>query len=147
MKTWVKAGMGCVLLWAGAGVASVRGDELPAKHCTQNAPRQCGPSEIQQLESEARALVVAEGCTDVSQCQTAPLGARACGGPRDYVVYCAATTDEQKLQRALDRLAKREDQYNRQCGIVSICSFVAPPEVELVDGMCRAVEPPTNTLP
>ena len=70
--------------------------------------------------------------TDVSQCRTAPVGVRACGGPRDYVVYCTESTDEGALLRALDRLARREDRFNRQCDIISTCIFISPPEVELL---------------
>jgi hypothetical protein len=151
-KAATRAGMGGILLWAGV-VAGVPGEAaafgpqagrpgappVAGSRC-QAESQLCDPSEIARLESEARELAVAEGCEDVSQCRTAPLGAMACGGPRDYVVYCEDTTDEQALQRALDRLARREDRFNRQCGILSICVFITPPEVELVEGECRAVD-------
>ncbi len=109
--------------------------------------RRCDPSDIAELENEARALVVAEGCTDVSQCRTASVGVRACGGPRDYVVYCAQSTDEQALLRTLTRLTRREEQFNRQCDVFSTCIFIAPPEVELVEGVCRRVSAPPDPLP
>lgn len=101
---------------------------------------------IQSQESEARSLAVADGCTDVSQCKSAPVGARACGGPRDYLVYCSATTDEDALLKALSRLQKNEQQYNDQCGIMSTCIFLAEPQVELVNGVCQKAESGT-TLP
>ncbi|MBN1208668.1 MAG: hypothetical protein JXB05_27655 [Myxococcaceae bacterium] len=44
--------------------------------------------QLQDLESQARSLAVAEGCSDASSCKAAPVGAMACGGPRDYLVYC-----------------------------------------------------------
>lgn len=102
---------------------------------------------IQSLESEARSLAVAEGCTEVSQCKSAAVGARACGGPRDYLVYCSATTDEDALLRELDRLQKSEAQYNEQCGIMSICIFTAEPQVELVNGVCQKAESAPTSLP
>jgi hypothetical protein len=95
---------------------------------------------IQSLESQARALAVAEGCSEVSQCKSAPVGVRACGGPRDYLVYCSVTTDEDALLRELDRLQQTEAQYNEQCGVMSICIFTAEPQVDLVNGVCQKAE-------
>jgi hypothetical protein len=156
----MKAGMG-LMLWGGVcvGISAWEATALTSQEPETSedglaqelgAPaeeRLCDPTKIQALETEARELVEAGGCTDVSQCRTAPVGSRACGGPRDYVVYCAESTNEDALLRALDRLAKREDRFNRQCGVISICIFLSPPEVELVGGVCQAVTPPTDTLP
>jgi hypothetical protein len=162
MKTWVKAGMGCVLLWTSAcavvpGSATTfrqeavrpgaQEESLSTESGTQANPKRCDPAEIQRLESEALALAVAGGCEDVSQCRAAPVGVQACGGPRGYVVYCAATTDEKALLKALARLARREERFNRQCDIVSICIFIAEPELELVNGECRAVVPAPEPVP
>jgi hypothetical protein len=109
----------------------------------------CDRTQIQQLEDEARTLAQAGGCTDVSQCQSAPLGVLACGGPREYLVYCSATTDERELRRTLRRLEMREERYNEQCGGASICLFVTPPALALVNGVCVATaeELPLPSLP
>ena len=48
---------------------------------------------LSRLEREARALARTDGCDSLAQCRTAPVGWRSCGGPRTYLVYCAATTD------------------------------------------------------
>lgn len=154
VRRWARAGVGCALLWAACGGVPTEG----ASEATQEAlhpgaredgtgSRRCERSEVQQLEDEARQLAVAGPCEDVSQCRAAPVGVQACGGPRDYLVYCATATDEKALQKALDRLARREERFNRQCGIFSICIFLMEPEVELVDGVCRVAQPPVNTLP
>ena len=159
-RAWMKAGVG-LMLWGGVcvGIAAWEAsalaqqepgtpeDGLSQELGPQGEQRRCDPTQLQTLETEARELVEAGGCTDVSQCRTAPVGVRACGGPRDYVVYCAETTDEDALLRALDRLARREERFNRQCGVFSICIFVSPPEVELVGDVCQAVTPPTDSLP
>ncbi len=159
-RAWMKAGVG-LLLWGSVcvGIAAWEATALapqepgtPEEGLSQESgsqaeQRRCDATELATLETEARELVNAGGCTDVSQCRTAPVGARACGGPRDYVVYCAESTDEDALLRALDRLARREERFNRQCGVVSICIFLSPPEVELVGDVCQAVTPPPDTLP
>jgi hypothetical protein len=162
--------MGCALLWASAcGVAPEEGlqseeaavqrgwtDEpaplgagIADKDTATAAEQACDRGPLQLMEEKARTLAQATGCTDVSQCQSAPLGALACGGPRDYVVYCSATTDERALQRTLRLLELREDRYNQRCNVVSICLFVLPPSVELVNGVCTAAAPelPIPPLP
>ena len=133
-KLWLNAGLGLALLCTSA-------------FATEAERKQCDRSEIQQLENDARALVRTGGCEDVSQCRAAPVGVQACGGPRDYVVYCSVTTNEKALLRALDKLARREERFNRQCDVISICIFRTPPEIELVNGVCQEVLPSTDTLP
>lgn len=94
---------------------------------------------IDQLERDARRLAVAEGCTDVGLCRTAPVGVRACGGPRDYVAYCPVTTDSAALFQKLGELARAERAYNERYGIMSTCEFRDAPATALVGQTCRAV--------
>ena len=93
---------------------------------------------IARLEREARALAHSEGCESSAGCRTAPVGHRACGGPREYLVYCAATTDSAALFRALDALARAEDEYQRKQGMASTCEFRMPPNVSASGGRCVA---------
>jgi hypothetical protein len=147
-KPWSGVLLGVLLLPAVAFASGGKGKEpVHPKDGTGGGGRcEQGGMTIQSLESEARSLAVADGCTDASQCKSAPVGARACGGPRDYLVYCSATTDEDALLKALSRLQKSEQQYNEQCGIMSTCIFLAEPQVELVNGVCQKAESGT-TLP
>jgi hypothetical protein len=96
---------------------------------------------IRDLEQQARALAKTDGCDQAGQCATAPVGAKACGGPRTYLVYCRATTDEATLLRALDELKRAEEEYNRVTGGVSDCMLVTPPAVRLEGGACTAATP------
>lgn len=93
---------------------------------------------LAQLEREARALVRTTGCVGGSSCRTAPLGWRACGGPRDYVVYCAASTDTVAMLRKLEELERAEREYNQRTGMVSTCEMRLPPNVGLQGGSCAA---------
>jgi hypothetical protein len=93
---------------------------------------------IASLEAEARALANPAGCASGDACRTAPVGNRPCGGPREYVVYCPATTDSAALFRALEELVRAEDAYNRKHELASTCEFRMPPETALRDGMCVA---------
>lgn len=97
--------------------------------------------ELRRLEREAAALARRTGCEQGSDCRTAPVGNRPCGGPRYYLTYCARTTDSVSLFRKLDELARAEGAYNQREGLASTCEFRMPPEVVASGGSCRAAEP------
>jgi hypothetical protein len=99
-------------------------------------------AQVVALEDQAKALVKAGGCSSASQCRTAPVGSRACGGPRYYLVYCAATTDSVALYRKLEAVAAAEREYNSRYKIMSTCEFMLPPQVALSGGSCQAQRAP-----
>ena len=93
---------------------------------------------IDQLARDARALANPEGCQNAGMCRTAPLGVKACGGPREYVVYCSATTDSVALFQKLDELARAERAFNERYEIASTCELRVEPAIALVGQGCRA---------
>ena len=100
--------------------------------------RQSDEARVRELEQQARALAKADGCDRAEQCAAAPMGAKPCGGPRAYLVYCKATTDEAALMRVLDELKSAEESYNRAAGIVSDCAITPEPGVRLEGRACTA---------
>ena len=104
------------------------------------APHDSGSDQLPtlvRLEREARALAKTDGCASLSACRTAPVGWRGCGGPRTYVVYCAATTDTVALARKLKELEEAERKYNATSGMMSTCEFRMPPGVKRDGRSCR----------
>jgi hypothetical protein len=95
-------------------------------------------AQVVALENQAKALVKAEGCSSAAECRTAPVGSRACGGPRYYLVYCSLTTDSAALFRKLDAVAQAERAYNTRYNVMSTCEFRMPPTVALSGGSCQA---------
>ena len=95
-------------------------------------------AQIVALENEAKALVKTDGCSSAGECRTAPVGSKACGGPRYYLVYCSRTTDSTALFRKLDAVATAEREYNTRYKIMSTCEFRLPPQVALSGGSCQA---------
>lgn len=81
------------------------------------------------------------GCASPNQCRTAPVGSRPCGGPRTYLVYCAATTDSAALFKKLDELKAAEIKFNQQAGMAGTCEFRMPPGVSVQGGSCREGSP------
>jgi len=107
---------------------------------TRNETDTADQARLSRLEREARAIVKTDSCTAADQCRTAPVGWRACGGPRTYVVYCAATTDTVALFRKLKELENAEKAYNAKHGLLSTCEFRMPPPTRLEGRRCREVK-------
>lgn len=110
------------------------GDQQTPPPPTENADW----ARILELEAEAKALVKTTGCTSGDQCRTAPVGSRACGGPRYYLVYCSRSTDSAALFRKLAEIESAERAYNVKYQIGSTCEFRMPPTVGLTAGSCQS---------
>jgi hypothetical protein len=101
---------------------------------------------IEGLEDEARDLARATGCPSADLCRAAPVGNRACGGPRYYLVYCATATDSSALYGKLDEIVRAEDEYNRRYEMVSTCEFRMPPDIAFSGGECRPTSEVAGTV-
>jgi len=95
---------------------------------------------IVALEGQAKAIAKTSGCSTDSECRAAPVGSRACGGPRYYIPYCARTTDSAALFRKLAEVAAAERAYNSKNQLASTCEFRMPPTVGVAGGACQARE-------
>ena len=95
-------------------------------------------AQITALEDRAKAMVKTDGCSTASECRTAPVGSRGCGGPRYYLTYCSRTTDSAALFTKLDAVAAAERQFNARYRIASTCEFRLPPNVALSGSSCQA---------
>jgi hypothetical protein len=91
---------------------------------------------IERLEAQAKAIAVIDGCLSSSDCRSAPVGSRACGGPRYYIPWCAKTTDSAALYRKLAEVSAAEQAYNKKYEIMSTCEFRMPPLVASSAGSC-----------
>jgi hypothetical protein len=89
------------------------------------------------LLAQIHALVKPGGCAREGDCRTLPVGRKACGGPRSYVVYCATTTDIAALKRKIAEL-DAADRAAAANGAVSDCSLALEPKPVLSGGVCRA---------
>lgn len=91
---------------------------------------------VEKLEAAAKAIAVLDGCPTASDCRTAPVGSRACGGPRYYIPWCAKTTDSVALYKKLDEVAAAERAYNTKYNLASTCEMRMPPVVTSSAGVC-----------
>ncbi len=110
----------------------------PATGTGQSQSQKADWAAIEKIEAEAKALAITTGCATSGECRAAPVGSRACGGPRYYLPYCAKSTDSVALYRKLDAVAKAEQAYNAKYQMASTCEFRMPPEVGVSAGACKA---------
>ncbi|MGI9141092.1 MAG: hypothetical protein ACR2GJ_08290 [Gemmatimonadaceae bacterium] len=114
------------------------GDSASPPASAQPGTQEADWAAIVRLEGQAKAIAKTSGCASVSECRTAPVGNRACGGPRYYMAYCSLSTDSVTLFRKLDEVAAAENAYNRKYQVMSTCEFRMPGELTLSGGECKA---------
>jgi hypothetical protein len=88
------------------------------------------------LMSEINALAKPGGCSNAGDCQSLPVGRKACGGPRTYVVFCAKSTNVAALRAKIAELDRLDVEAAKNTA--SDCMMVMPPHVTLSGGVCRA---------
>ncbi|MES2178080.1 MAG: hypothetical protein V4550_09465 [Gemmatimonadota bacterium] len=130
----------CVAVLLAAAITAC-GAPKPSRDTGGAATDSSAQSRIAALEVEARALARLDGCASANECRSAPVGERACGGPRTYIVYCAATTDSVALFRKLEELRLLEVAANTSSNAMSTCEFRLPPIPGFEAKRCRAPTP------
>jgi hypothetical protein len=126
-----------VLAACSMSATNAAGPADPATSASSESPRSDSET-VARLEREALALAHNDGCATADQCRVAPVGAKACGGPRYWITWCPATTDSAALFQKLDELRAAEQSYNQLHGVISDCSVVGPPTPVVSAGVCRA---------
>ena len=117
-------------------VLSVALSALPIAACSEPEEDRLA-RELNELLAQARTLVRADGCATTRDCGVAAVGAKPCGGPSTYWVYCRTTTDEAELLATLEEARRVEALLNELTGLGSDCRFIEPPEYLAVDGVCQ----------
>ena len=102
---------------------------------------------VDRLMREAKAIAHVDGCSAAGECAVQPLGARACGGPEDYVVYCPRSTDVAALKRKAAQLEREQKAFNAKYQIMSTCIYRQPPRATVVGGSCRAASGGAAAVP
>ena len=88
------------------------------------------------LMAQVNALAKTSGCANAADCQTLPVGRKACGGPKTYVVFCSKSTNVALLRAKIAELDRVDLAAAKNT--VSDCMMVMPPRVTLSGGVCRA---------
>jgi hypothetical protein len=78
-------------------------------------------------------------CSDATSCNSIAFGSKACGGPKEYLVY-PSTVDLEYLTEKVNNYNAMENSYNVKYNVVSDCMAVMPPQnIGCVDGVCTVL--------
>jgi hypothetical protein len=78
-------------------------------------------------------------CNDASSCNSIAFGSKACGGPKEYLVF-PSTVDLEYLTEKVNNYNAMENSYNIKYNVVSDCMGVMPPQnIGCVDGVCTVL--------
>jgi hypothetical protein len=91
---------------------------------------------LQNLKRAIDAEVGVPRADRLAQCKYIEFGAKPCGGPRTFLVYSTARTDEPRLKQLVSEYNALEKQINLEEGLASDCSMPTPPELALEGGVC-----------
>lgn len=133
--------LGCAQ--SGPREVSPSADSLPAADVGTLTPTLSGDqatdrARLDSLDGVARGLARTDGCNSAESCATIALGSKACGGPREYLVYCRVSTDTLALARAVELVNRLEREFNERYQVVSNCMMILEPGVALEGGACVA---------
>lgn len=92
------------------------------------APTACDAylESLSTLEFEIENLASSSECGDEFECRAIAYGSKACGGPREYLVY-STSIDTLLLQNLVEEFNSIENDYNLECDGTSDCLAVTPP--------------------
>ncbi len=92
---------------------------------------------------QAVAQAIALSCSQQTDCATIGIGARACGGPEQYLAYSLRQTAAPALQQANDRYARLRRQQLEARGEMSTCEVLPDPGALCsAAGQCQLQAPP-----
>lgn len=100
-------------------------------------------AQLDRLKASIESEVSGEKCTDPSEWAFAPMGAKSCGGPQQYIAY-PKKIETAFLQRVNDYTDKVKT-FNEKYNIMSDCVVIAPPtSLKCIHGKIRLITPDNN---
>lgn len=93
--------------------------------------------DVQTLRAEILRLTKDKAADDVQQCLVLPLGHKPCGGPAEYIAVSIKGKDEGTLLKKISAYNQVAEAENTRKGMMSTCSIIEKPAVQLVKGKCE----------
>ena len=95
-------------------------------------------AQLAEMRREINALVGDAAGTSIEDCRYAGVGSKPCGGPWEFIVYSASSTDSTALAEKLTAYNAFEAEMNELYGYASDCSVPNEPVLAYRDGRCVA---------
>ena len=94
--------------------------------------------QLAEMRREIDALIGNAAGASIEDCRYSSLGSKPCGGPWEYVIYSASSTDSTALAERLTAYNGFEAEMNELYGYASDCSVPNEPVLAYRDGRCVA---------
>lgn len=103
------------------------------------SPNDITPEQLQTKKQEIVTYINSFSCSEAVGCSSIAFGEKACGGPKEYLLFSNAVNMSQ-IQQMVSSYNELEKQYNIQINAISDCMFLQPPtSVGCVNGVCTAI--------
>jgi hypothetical protein len=99
--------------------------------------QQSNRADLNKLKKEIAREIGKPRARQVNQCRVIAFGAKACGGPKTYLVYSGLQTNENKLKQLVGQYNSLEDKINKETNAISDCMFIVEPKPTIQNGMCK----------
>lgn len=78
-------------------------------------------------------------CKGDSDCKFVPFGSKPCGGPWEFLIYSASSSDENLLLQIVEEYNELEEKINKKHNRISDCSTPAKPELKCESSQCTEI--------
>ena len=95
-------------------------------------------NKLAQLGKDIEEFAKNKACTNGDGCRAMPMGAKACGGPTNYVIYSLSKTDEKQLTEKVKQYTDFQKELNIKYNRSSDCLFLSPPTIDCLNGVCTS---------
>lgn len=133
MRYLIAAAWTAVSLVACGDSESVVGDDNGDQR-TEEGDR----AQLAEMRGEIDALIGDAAGASIADCRYAGVGSKPCGGPWEFVIYSASSTDSTALAERLTAYNAFEAEMNERYGLASDCSVPNVPVLAYRDGRCVA---------
>ena len=122
------------LAWL-AGACTV---QLAAQTTTMTATKTAPPADPVAASRTAVTRLLVLNCRENTDCATVGVGARACGGPEQYLAYAVRETPEPALRKATQDFARQRRKQLEERGEMSTCELLTDPGARCTAaGLCE----------
>jgi hypothetical protein len=94
--------------------------------------------QLEKIKTAIEAEIAKEKCENADDWKFAPIGSKACGGPKSYIAY--PKTIETTILPKIEDYNKREAEFNTKYGITSDCAMTPEPQgIKCNDGKAELI--------
>jgi hypothetical protein len=108
----------------------------PADPKTEPADPKTEPADAKAVYEQITTEIGAASCTQDTECQTLPLGHKACGGPEAYVAWSSRTSNSERLHELGRRYAELSRAETERSGMMSNCMVTPDPGARCAASRC-----------